>query len=372
MKVIDADGHIAEPEVMFADLPAEFYPRRPLPVFLPTDTERGNFNGCWIIEGKTFPSMSRHGFTIFSLPESEGAKKKDVTTGSQTLADVSARVADLDRLGIDIQVIFPTLFLVVVAEDVGLETALFRAYNTYVGRACAESGGRLCWTALIPFRDAKAAVKEVRRVSDLGASGIFTMGLIWNRNLGEPEFFPVYEEAGAQDLPICVHLGWSSPPVTDLFTDGQSFFNSATVPVIWGFMSTMGAGLLSRFPRLRLGFLETGAAWVPYAIQQIRRRAPIRRDAQRSIVSGIDPEYYRDPEDLFRSGRAFVNCEGDEDFDYLVKHLGEDALMCSSDFPHGDASSEMNFVTNWRGRSDMPDRLKEKLLGGNALKFFRL
>jgi hypothetical protein len=41
---------------------------------------------------------------------------------------------------------------------------------------------------------------------------------------------------------------------------------------MWGFMYTMGAGLLTRFPQLRLGFLETGSAWVPYAMQQIRRR----------------------------------------------------------------------------------------------------
>ncbi len=372
MTVVDADGHVVESEAIFSDLPPEFYPRRPIAVYLPTDTERGDFNGCWIVEGKTFPSISRRGFTIFSLPDTEGAKRKDVSGGSQTLADVDARIADLDRLNIDIQVVFPTLFLAALAEDIKLEAALFRAYNTYVGRACAKSKGRLKWTALIPFRDPEAAVEEVRRVSDLGASGIFVMGMVWNRNLGEPDFFPVYEEAGAHDLPICIHLGWSSPQVTDLFADGQSFFNSATIPVIWGFMSTMGAGLLNRFPKLRLGFLETGSAWVPYAIQQIRRRAPSRRDGRRSIVSGIDPEYYGDPEEFFRSGRAFVNCEGDEDFDYLLKHLGEDALMCSSDFPHGDASAEAHFVSNWRKRTDLPDRVKEKVLGGNAARFFNL
>jgi hypothetical protein len=36
-----------------------------------------------------------------------------------------------------------------------------------------------------------------------------------------------------------------------------------------------------------------------------------------------------------------VNCEGDEDFDYLLKHVGEDGLMCSSDFPHGDPSLQL-------------------------------
>lgn len=44
MSVIDADGHIIEPEAMFEHLPEEFYPRRPIPVHLPVDTVRGDFN----------------------------------------------------------------------------------------------------------------------------------------------------------------------------------------------------------------------------------------------------------------------------------------------------------------------------------------
>src|SRR5262249_54752140 len=88
--------------------------------------------------------------------------------------------------------------------------------------------------------------------------------------------------------------------------------------------------------------------------------------------NAIDRRYYRDPEEFFRSGRAFVNCEGDEDFDYLLKHVGEDGLMCSSDFPHGDPSAEENYVSRWRERSDMPERVKEQILGKNAQRFFRI
>lgn len=376
MPIIDADGHVIEPEAMFAELPKEFYPRRPIPVFLPRDTIRGDFNGCWIIEGKTFPTIGARGRTTFSMPGDERSKVSDVTLASQTLADLDRRLADLDRFEIDTQVVFPTMFLVSAAEDVKLEGALFQAYNTYVGRACSKSNGRLRWTALLPFRDPEAAVKEMRRASELGAAGIFTMGMVWDRTLDDPGFFPIYEEAQALDLPICVHLGWASPPVTNLFSDGRAFFCSATIPVIWGFFSIMSTGLLTRFPKLRVGFLETGSMWVPYATQQLRRRVKplsvLRARAGGPLTaSGVDVQHYRDPEELFRSGRAFVNCEGDEDFRFLLEHLGEDCLMCSSDFPHGDASSEETFVTNWRKRTDVPERVKKKVLGENAARFFR-
>jgi Predicted metal-dependent hydrolase of the TIM-barrel fold len=206
MSVIDADGHIIEPEGMFEHLPEDFYLRRPIPVRLPADTVRGDFNGCWLIEGKSVPNIGSRGRTTASLSWTERSKKIDVSLGSQTLEDVESRLSDLDRFHIDCQIVFPTMFLAAVAEDVKLEGALFQAYNTYVGQACAKSKGRVRWVALLPFRDPEAAVKEMRRASELGASGIFTMGMVWERNLADPEFFPIYEEAAALDLPLCVHL----------------------------------------------------------------------------------------------------------------------------------------------------------------------
>ena len=379
MPVIDADGHVFEPETMFSELPREVYPRRPIPVFLPTDTERGDRNGCWIIEGKTYPTIGGRGHNLFDIPGSVRMSKKSVSAESATLENVNDRLADLDRMNIDIQVIFPTMFLVSVAEDVKLEAALFEAYNRYLGRACAASKGRLRWVALVPFRDQDMALREMRRVKDLGAVGIFTMGMVWDQVLTEPKFLPIYEEAASLQLPVCVHLGWGSRQVMNLFSKGDIFFCSATVPVMWGFMFTMGAGLLDRFLGLKLGFFETGASWVPYAIQQIRRRFGNRTVVTQSQTSqpellafGIDTRYYRDPAELFRSGRAVVNCEGDEDFEYLLKHIGADGLMCSSDYPHSDPSAEVDFVEHWRARTDLSKEFKDKVLGKNAVAFFNL
>jgi len=58
MSVIDADGHIIEPEGMFEHLPEEFHLRRPIPVRLPADTVRGDFNGCGSSRGKAFLTLA--------------------------------------------------------------------------------------------------------------------------------------------------------------------------------------------------------------------------------------------------------------------------------------------------------------------------
>ncbi|NIO08596.1 MAG: hypothetical protein GTO40_11545, partial [Deltaproteobacteria bacterium] len=101
MAVIDADEYVIEPLAMFEDIPREFHPRRPIPVFMPTDTHRGDFNGCWIIEGKTYPAIRGKGRTTFYLAGYERSGKMDVSIPSQTLADINARLADLDRFNID-------------------------------------------------------------------------------------------------------------------------------------------------------------------------------------------------------------------------------------------------------------------------------
>ena len=60
------------------------------------------------------------------------AQSKPFTVGSQGLTDVKARLKDLDSFGVDVQVIYPTLFLANVTDDLAFEAALMRAYNSYL------------------------------------------------------------------------------------------------------------------------------------------------------------------------------------------------------------------------------------------------
>lgn len=168
MRVLDADGHIFEPEEMFAGLEEGFYPRRPVIVKLPLDTAAGDGNCVWIVEGKTTPTPTGRGRTFpGAIPGSQSSLTRPTAMGDQTLQDVEARLQGMDHYGIDQQVVFPTMFLQAAVEDVQLEAALARAYNNYLSNACGRSKGRLKWTAMVPWRDPEAAVAEVRRASDL-------------------------------------------------------------------------------------------------------------------------------------------------------------------------------------------------------------
>ena len=51
----------------------------------------------------------------------------------------------MDKIGVDVQVIYPTLFLVYLTDDPKLEAALCRAYNRFIANACAKAPDRLKW-----------------------------------------------------------------------------------------------------------------------------------------------------------------------------------------------------------------------------------
>lgn len=73
-----------------------------------------------------------------------------------------------------------------------------------------------------------------------------------------------------------------------------------------------------------------------------------------------------------RSGRAFVTFESEENLPYLLESLGEDGRLVSTDYPHGDPSADEVFVTKLQQRTDVPERVKEKLFHGNAERFYRV
>src|SRR6185312_7936073 len=119
-------------------------------------------------------------FKPVSLPDENGRDERWVADGmslrrpvrnydrtgvsreTSQLLDVPARLRHLDELRIDYQILFPTTFIRSRFEGhEDLEVALTRSYNRWIAARTAESGGRLRWVAVLPFRSMGEAVKEL-------------------------------------------------------------------------------------------------------------------------------------------------------------------------------------------------------------------
>ena len=230
MVVIDCDAHVEESVETWGYLDPAFYRQRPFPVVFPEDTIFGSHNGAWIIDYK----MRLYGGTPTLMKR---AQEKGASIGAQEITDVEERVAAMAELGVDKQVVFPSLWQGAVAEDVELEAALARSYNEFMAAQCGQSAGRLWYVAVVPFRRPDLAAEEVRRVKELGAvAGVYARGVEWDMPLSHPSFWPIYEEAERQDLTITVHTGNGASPTINQMLEGIPRPTTGGFPQInpWG------------------------------------------------------------------------------------------------------------------------------------------
>ncbi|MEA2640260.1 MAG: uncharacterized protein QOF51_1654, partial [Chloroflexota bacterium] len=193
------------------------------------------------------------------------------TQASRIMQDIPGRLHDMDELGVDIQVLYPTMGLFQLATPrPDVESALSRSYNRWLAEIWQQAEGRLRWVALLPLLNMGEALQQLRWSVAHGACGVYMHGFEGDRLLCDPYFFPLYEEAQGLGVPICVHAGAGNRLYGTLV--GSEAFSSAKLPVISSFHSILYHEIPDKFPTLRFGFIETAAGWVPHVMLDLERR----------------------------------------------------------------------------------------------------
>jgi predicted TIM-barrel fold metal-dependent hydrolase len=361
-EVIDADTHIAESEKMWDLMDPEMRPRRPVLLSMPDDTLYKDWNATWLIDGNIFPKpLGKGGFRLVTPSASKNQMmRKDIEVACREITDVPARLADMDRGGIASQVVYPTLFLIYLTDDVDLDVALARAYNRFMAQVYAESRHRIRWVAVPPLRSISESIAELKTAKQNGAVGVFFRGMEGNLTLDNPYFFPVYQTAMELDLPICIHTGSGTPAVTALFDlQRNRQWSHSGFPPLHAFRDLVLNKIPEQFPKLKFGFIEASASWIPFLVHKVRRDNS--RPWKQSWAS---------PADLFEDYRFFVACEADEDLPYLAQYTGPGHLLTGSDYGHNDPAEQAHLVAQMKAREDIPPSLIESILSDNPREFY--
>jgi hypothetical protein len=283
--------------------------------------------------------------------------------------DAKARVEDMDRAMVDVNVLYPTHVSSYCAlRDVGFENALYRAYHRWVADFCAQAPARLKWTLVANMRDVAAGVAEVKYWAerDQNLVGIYISPQAPDgKLLDSPHLHPLYEVAQELDLPLLAHGGTARPPYApgtfDL--DGAWFLlHSFANP--WAGMAALGAliggGVFDIFSRLRVAIIETGGGWLPLALDRL--------DTHYLMSPGHVPNLKRLPRDVLAEGRYFHAIDTwERSVEFCVQELGEDIWLFASDWPHADTAWP-EAVPQITGRAALSERAKRKMLGENALR----
>ena len=362
--VIDADAHSNEPRDLFDRyLEKEFRDKGPKVV---------DVNGVlyWMVEGKLLPRPVGnwgHGTSSGYLFQ---RGKPDMALSSPGLDDVQGRLKDLDKEGIDVQVVYPNILaLASFLDDGDLAAAMCRAYNNYVAEKCQEFKGRVKGIAAVPMQRPEEAAKELRRaIKELGLVGTVIPGIVRDQNLDDPYFDEFFKEANNLGVAVGVHwiTGCYDSPGQERFKDPYFYIHTVGMPfnLMIGILTLIGGGIMERYSKIKFVFLEIGAGWLPYWMW--------RMDDHYSRPMHRPPGLPRRPGEYVKSESCYVSCEPDEEgLAHTAEVIGEDKIVFASDYPHGDCDFPFS-VTKFRKRTDISEELKEKILFKNAARLYGL
>src|SRR5437773_11730662 len=132
--IIDSDTHISESEAMWSMMDKEMHQRRPVLLKSPEDTLYGPRNAFWLIDGNIFPKPNGKGSFRLITPSASKleSSRGDLHLAYREMTDIPGRLKDMYKLGVSMQVIFPTLFLIDITDDDVLYVALDSAYNLFL------------------------------------------------------------------------------------------------------------------------------------------------------------------------------------------------------------------------------------------------
>lgn len=150
------------------------------------------------------PRMERAGTTSWIF-RSENAPVAHISRAGHY--DPEARIDEMDKYGIDVQILsLTTPSVELVPANEGVTWA--RKINDYLASVCQKYPNRFYAYATLPYQNMDEAVKELERAhKNLGVKGIIMFSNINGRSIASPEFHPIYAKAEEYELPILIHPG---------------------------------------------------------------------------------------------------------------------------------------------------------------------
>jgi len=357
--VIDADSHVIETEHTWDYMEPSERKWRPTLVSAKDDSKRQYWLIDGSIQGFRFPTFSEE-----DLQQLSHVARRNMETPqlAREMADVSLRLKHMDQIGVDVQVLHNTIFIYQLSDRPEVEVALCGSWNRWLADVWKQGQGRLRWSCVLPLLSLSDAFDQLKFAHEHGACAILMRPIEGNRLLHDRYFYPLYEEAQKLDMPIAVHIANANPAMCQLLSPGSfdptAAFWMFRVPTAAAMHSLIHSEVLGLFPKLRFGFIEASAQWIPWVLHEAARRFEARGQQM--------------PKDIMRQLRLYVTCQNDDDLPYVLQYSGEDTLLIGTDYGHTDPSSEIDAILIFQQRTDISPEVKQKILHDNPKAFYSL
>jgi predicted TIM-barrel fold metal-dependent hydrolase len=386
--VFDCDGHITEPLSIWSDYLEPRYREQAKEHFAIINTPEGSL---WIVEEFMGPKAQaayggpqrlragggvragayRPGRTVQDIAQipTEGMKWGPeygyMTPGG---FDPHERIKDMELDGIDKACIIPTFFAMAPGiKDPQLAAALCTAYNDWALDYCKPYPERLYPLCMLPVQDLELATAEFARVAKRGCKiAAARPNPMAGHQLHDPYWEPVWASLQEANIPLVFH-----PFPTSELEGGNRFCQTSGIAGLGETLSftldnivtvsgLMFHGVLDRYPRLKMAFIESSCTWITGVLDRLDKRFYLSR--------GNWPGLKTLPSEIFRR-QLFISFEAAERAAPAMANLMQDNLIWASDYPHHDADPPGPAVERMR-QLGIPTEIQAKVMGQNAARFF--
>jgi predicted TIM-barrel fold metal-dependent hydrolase len=393
--IVDADGHVLEPpDGMLKHAPAKYRDRIWHIEVKADGSEWLHYNN----ESRPAGGMALAGTAGMSAEDRARAlagklRYSDVRPGAFT---PGPRLPDLDVEGIRQSVLYPTMLLGLPGlDDADFAEAQANAYNDWIAEYCSFAPDRLFAVAVLPTQDIERAVRTIRRAKETGHVGVFMRPnpAIGTRKLNDPVYDPIWRTCQELQMPIGLHpflapdmpgacraLGYGdmgskvkyaptdskANPVRNL---GNIFFSQA-LSNPFDMMECVAlfcaGGILERFPKLTVLFLEANGGWIVSLLERL--------DHHFEVFSWDVPNLKMKPSEYFRR-QCYISFDPDEStLAFTANHrlVGAERIIWASDYPHPDAKFPGVVQELAEATASLDDAKRARIMGLNARDVYHL
>ncbi len=281
--------------------------------------------------------------------------------------DVTRTQRWMDSAGIDIAMLFPTGMLGLGTHPlVEVEIMFARAYNRYMCEQILPHDKRIRSLLYLPFNDAEACYKMVEDFGHYPGVAGFMITASHEQAVHDNRFMKTYAALEERNLALCFHgiYNWKDSAFRTMnkflsvHALGFTFYNMLHL-INW-----IINGLPERFPQLKVIWMESGLAWLPFVMQRL--------DNEFNMRSNEAPALKARPSEYMR--RMFYGTQPLETgnlraLECTMEMIGARTQLCySSDYPHWD----FDLPTVIDDLPFLDKEAKANILGLNAARLFNI
>ena len=274
--------------------------------------------------------------------------------------DLDLRLADMDRYGVDVQAVSPTVQTFFYGEEPALGAACAALQNDEIAAVVARHPGRFLGLATLPLQDPPRAAAELERaMRKLGLRGAEIGSNVNGANLDDPALEPVWAAANALRAFILVHPHGEILPGDRLKSYYMRNFVGLPFETTMAGAALIFGGVIERHPDI-VFCLCHGGGFVPYQAGRFVHAFNVRAEASARLRESPETSLARLHYDsIVHSAPAL---------EFLIAAVGPQRVLLGSDYPFD--MGELDCVARV-GALGISPACRAAVLGGRAKELLR-